>query len=263
MTTPKNPIERAFILTAGQGTRLRPYTDTLPKPLVPVRGEAILGHTLQKLKNFGIKHVTFNLHYLGDRIENYVTQNHSELSPYFSHEDVLLNTGGGVKKALHSIKGEDFFLINGDALWDDIPDQATALEQLAGAWNPDKMDILLLLQPLKNMALTQGVGDYDVTPDGKVVRSLNKSGACMFTGIRITSPKIFETAPDGAFSYRDLIDKAQTQGRLHSVIYDGQWHHISTPEDLERVNKAAGMHVQQTEADSAQKPPVQEAQAKT
>lgn len=258
-------ITNAFILTAGQGTRLRPYTDTLPKPLVPVRHKAILGQAIDKLIDFGINHITFNLHYLGDRIENYLKENYPALAYYLSKEDDLLDTGGGVRHALTNHPNDDmrhqpFFLINGDALWDDVDDAPTALTQLSNHWDSEKMDILLLLQPIDTMHVTQGVGDYNIHPahnntakdkEEKVfqaVRSPDKTGAYMFTGIRITTPQIFDTAPQGTFSYRDLMDSAQKKGRLYAVIYDGQWHHISTPQDLERVHNMADHTVKTKES---------------
>ena len=96
----------------------------------------------------------------------------------------------------------------------------------------------MLLQPVDTMALTEGVGDYDLDENGQAIRSLDKTGAYMFTSIRINAPHIFDGAPDGPFNYRDLMDKAQEKGRLHGIVHSGKWHHISTPEDLEAVNKS-------------------------
>ncbi|HPF78951.1 MAG TPA: nucleotidyltransferase family protein, partial [Alphaproteobacteria bacterium] len=216
-------------------TRLRPYTDNTPKPLVPVNGMPILDYTMAKLRQSGIGHVTINLNYLGDRIENYF-KDCKDPKITFSKETELLDTGGGVKYALHTMENKPFFLINGDALWTD--GDAPALDRLADYWNPDIMDILLLLQPVENMTLTHGVGDYDLNKDGKAVRTPHKTGAYMFGGIRIVKPEVFEGTADGAFSFLDLMDKAQASGRLYGLIHDGEWHHISTPEELERVNTA-------------------------
>lgn len=230
-----NKPNRAFILAAGKGTRLRPYTDDKPKPLVPVNGRAILDYTLDKLENAGVDDVTINLYYLGDRIEKHLGGRKSPAIT-FSKETALLDTGGGVKKALKNMEDEDFYLINGDALW--VDGDEPALDKLAKMWNPDIMDILLLLQPVSTMTLTKGVGDYDLDSEGKAVRAKNKDGAYMFGGIRITKSDIFEGTPDDAFSFLTLMDEAQRKGRLYGMVHDGQWHHISTPEDLENVNNA-------------------------
>lgn len=233
--TGSNKPKRAFILAAGKGTRLRPYTDDKPKPLVPVNGRAILDYALDKLENAGVHDVTINLYYLGDRIEKYL-EDRTAPSITFSKESALLDTGGGVKNALETMKGEAFYLINGDALW--VDGDTPALDNLAKIWNPEIMDILLLLQPVSTMTLTKGVGDYDLGADGKAVRAKNKDGAYMFGGIRITKTDIFDGTPEDAFSFLQLMDEAQSNGRLYGMVHDGQWHHISTPEDLENVNNA-------------------------
>lgn len=235
----------AFILAAGKGTRLRPYTDDIPKPMVPVNGQPILEYTLEKLKKVGIENITINVNYLGDRIKEYVS-NYDGINITISTEDELLDTGGGVKKALSTMGGEPFFLINGDALWTDKNPKDGALERLAQAWNPRDMDILLLLQSVKAMTLTQGVGDYDLNTDKQAVRSLNKTGTYMFGGIRIVTPDIFKKSPEGAFSFLNLMDEAQATNRLHGLSHEGEWHHISTPQDLEQVNAAMAKEIKKT-----------------
>lgn len=246
-----NKPDHAFILAAGKGTRLRPYTDDCPKPLVAINGRPILDYTLDKLQETGVSNVTINLNYLGDRIKTYLNAC-TEPKITFSVETEHLETGGGVKKALHTMDNKPFYLINGDALWTEGT-SGSALDRLAIDWNSEKMDILLLLQPVNSMNLTHGVGDYDLTPEGQAVRSIDKSGAYMFTGIRISSSNIFEGTPNGAFSFRYLMDTAQEKGRLHGLIHDGEWHHISTPEDLERVSKAMAQNNTKTENDNPHK----------
>lgn len=225
----------AFILAAGKGTRLKPYTDDRPKPMVPVNDYPIIDYALDKLAADGVTNVTINLYYLGDRIQNHL-KDRTTPSITFSPENELLDTGGGVKKALNTMQEDAFYLINGDALWTDTKE--TALSRLADMWNPEEMDILLLLQPVNNMTLTQGIGDYDLNEAGQAVRSLDKTGTYMFGGIRIVKKGIFDKTPEGAFSFLELMDKAQENGRLYGLIHEGEWHHISTPEDLERVNAA-------------------------
>jgi MurNAc alpha-1-phosphate uridylyltransferase len=235
---PQNKPDHAFILAAGQGKRLRPYTDTMPKPMVPVNGRPIIDYTVEKLLREGIKNITINLFYLGDRIENYFS-GRQDCNFYFSKETALLDTGGGIKAALPSMGNNPFYIINGDAFWSD-PAGETSLNALAEMWRPDDMDILLLLQPVKTMTLTQGVGDYDLDAQGRAVRARDKNGQYMFAGIRIAKPDIFAESPKGAFSFLELMDKAEAQGRLYGHVHQGEWHHISTPEDLERVNQALG-----------------------
>jgi len=229
--------DNAFILAAGKGTRLRPYTNTLPKPLVPVNGLAIIDHTIKKLLSEGIKKATINHNYLGDRIIKHF-QDREDIKITLSEETEHLETGGGVKKTLHTMENKPFYLINGDSLWENKDSKNSSLSQLSQFWDSNKMDILLLLQPIDDMNLTQSVGDYDITPDGQAIRNKDKKGQYMFTGVRITHPHIFKGSPEGAFSFRDLMDKAEANNRLYALIHDGIWYHISTPEDLESVNQA-------------------------
>lgn len=224
----------AFILAAGKGTRLRPYTDHLPKPMVEVDDQPLIGHIVKKCKHIGIENIIINLFYLGDKIINYF-ENEKEIHIIFSEETEILETGGGVKNALDTIQEDNFFLINGDAFWVDHKDEGT-LEMVMGQWNPDDMDILLLLEPVDNMTLTKSVGDYDIDKKGRAIRSRDKTGSYMFTGIRLTKKSIFYDAPDGAFSFLQLMDKAEEKGKLFGVVHKGDWHHISTPSDLENVN---------------------------
>lgn len=226
--------ERAFILAAGMGARLRPYTDKCPKPMVPVNGKPIIDYALDKLLVVNIDNVTVNLHYLGDVLEEHLS---SRVRPAItlSREESLLDTGGGMKKALSTMGGKPFYALNGDALWTDGPQPALA--RLATVWDSRRMDLLLLLQPVGRMVLTRGVGDYDIMPDGRAVRSKDKTGTHMWTSLRICHPRLFENTPDEPFSFLELMDKAEAAGRLYALEHDADWHHINTPEELESVEE--------------------------
>ncbi len=225
--------DKAFILAAGKGTRLRPYTDTMPKPMVEIAGRSIIKRTIEKLKDVGVKQIVINLHHLGDTLAQHL-DDIREPNLIFSRETELLETGGGLKKGLAHFNNEPFYIINGDALWDDgkIP----ALQALADRWDESKMDILLLLQPVSAMQFGEAVGDYKLAKDGRATRAKNKDGDYMFAGIRIAYPRIFEGSPDGTFSFLELMDKAERENKLYAVAHDSNWYHISTPEDLETVD---------------------------
>lgn len=229
------PPTHAFVLAAGLGTRLRPYTDTLPKPLVPVNGRPLLDYIFNHLKDAGVTNITVNLHHKPEPLRDYLATR-SDLNITQSFEEELLDTGGGTRKALPSLGDKPFFIINGDAFW--IDTEIPALQALIGQFDPENMDILLLLQPVSRMELTEGVGDYDLSPEGKPSRNKDKQGAHMFAGIRLAHPRIFENTPNGKFSFLQLMDKAEAAGRLYAVENSGHWHHISTPQDLEAVNAA-------------------------
>jgi len=235
----------AFILAAGQGTRLRPHTNTKPKPMVIVAGKPIIEHIVNKCKIVGIKTIIINLYYLGSVIKQYFKNEDFT----FSHEDKTLDTGGGLKHALHHIKDDVFFLINGDAFWEEQEDYS-ALKALNNAWNPSKMDILLLLQPTDTMKLTEGVGDYDIDDQGRAIRSKNKTGQYMFAGVRLTKKSVFDNITEDVFSFLKLMDKAEANQKLYAVINQGDWHHISTADDLRSVNDALGFDTAEPEKDA-------------
>lgn len=227
--------QRAFILAAGMGSRLRPYTDNVPKPMVEVGGRPIIDRTLDRLAAAGVDTVVVNLHYMADVLRAHLEKRTFPLIE-FSFEDTLLETGGGIKNALHLLGDEPFYVIAGDAVWTDGP-SGDSLLRLADAWDSRTMDIVTLMQPLSSMILTNGKGDFDLLADGRVKRSLNKTGTHMWTNIRINTPAIFADAPDGPFSFLELMDGAEARGRFFALEHDGEWHHISTPQELERVNR--------------------------
>jgi MurNAc alpha-1-phosphate uridylyltransferase len=227
--------DKVFILAAGLGKRLRPYTEHTPKPLVEVNGKTLLDRTLESIAQSNIHTAVINTHYLADKIHTHI-KNIKNTKIIISYEPELLDTGGGIKNAVQHFKGEDFFVLSGDGLWINGP-SGGALDNLRGAWDSNRMDILILLQPVSSFHLTHGVGDYDILPDGRARRSLSKTGKHMFTSMRINRADIFESAPKKAFSYLELLDKAEANGRLYAIVHDGEWHHISTPGDLEAVDQ--------------------------
>lgn len=229
-------INHAFILAAGEGRRLRPYTDHCPKPMVKLAGKPIIDYTIDKLIAAGVTTITVNLHYMADTLAAHL-QKRTDVRINLSFEDKLLDTGGGLANALDTMNGRPFYIISGDAFWVDHPHEDT-LPALAAQWDTETTDLLLLLQPADNMKLTHGVGDYAFDDNGIPVRILDKTGTHMFTSIRIAHPRLFDGCPEGPFSFLQLMDKAEAEGRLRAVIHKGDWHHISTPEELERVEKA-------------------------
>ena len=230
-----NP-SKAFILGAGFGKRLRPITDERPKPMAEVNGTCLIDSTIDQLKTENIKEIVVNTHYRGAQLAEHLKKR-TDVQIHISYEEKILNTGGGIKNALSYFNSEDFFILSGDSLWTNGPDK-TALKQLSDMWDPNQMDILMLLQPVANMSLTSGIGDYDIDNEGRAMRAKDQSGAHMFTSIRINRAHIFDDAPNSAFSYLELMDKAQENGRLYGLVHDASWYHISTPKDLKSVNMA-------------------------
>jgi MurNAc alpha-1-phosphate uridylyltransferase len=222
--------KRAMVLAAGLGTRLKALTANRPKPLVEVSGRAMLDTILDRLASAGVGEAVINLHYLGDMIVEHLQERTSPRIVY-SREDELLETGGGVKKALSLLGEEPFFAINGDVCW--LDGYSSALERLADHWDDAEMDGLLLLHPTVYAFGYDGAGDFKLTTDGRIQRRKEREIApFVFAGIQILHPRLFDAAPDGAFSLNLLYDRAIEAGRLQGIRHDGEWFHIGTPQQL-------------------------------
>ena len=228
---------KAFILAAGYGKRMRPLTDTCPKPLLKVGGVPMIDRVLDALAGVGVDSCVVNLHHLGEQLETHLKAwKRPQIS--FSHEETLLDTGGGVRRMLPFFDNEPFFVLNGDVIWED--GAAPALERLARAWNEKEMDALLMLQPLEKVGDKSLTGDYHL--DGDIGRlTFHERGPAgantVFAGPRIVHPRLFDHSPDGAFSFLKLFHRAEVHGRLFGIKHDGDWHHVGTPEALAETDK--------------------------
>lgn len=228
--------KKAMVLAAGLGQRMRPLTDKMPKPLVQVQGEAMLDTILDRLQAHGIEEVVVNTHYLGEMIEAHLKERKRPkiaLSP----EADLLETGGGVKKALPLLGDAPFFVLNGDVCW--LDGLTPALTRLAMIWDEAEMDALLLLHPTCSAFGYEGIGDYLMDPVGRLRRRQERQIApFIYAGIQILHPRLFEGAPEGSFSLNKLYDKAQEAERLWGLRHDGEWYHVGTPAELRAVEDA-------------------------
>jgi MurNAc alpha-1-phosphate uridylyltransferase len=224
----------AIVLAAGLGKRMRPLTDTLPKPMVEVGGKRLIDHTLDWLAAAGIRHAIVNTHYLAPLLEAHLkTRTLPQVT--ISHEESLLETGGGIAKALPMLGNEPFFAVNSDTIC--INGATHALARLADAWNDDAMDALLLLHPIKTAVGYDGSGDFSLAGDGCVIRKQAGAPApYVFTGVQMLHPRLFADAPKGAFSMNLLYDRGrQNDGklpRIHALVHDGKWLHVGTPESI-------------------------------
>ncbi len=229
----------AMVLAAGLGKRMRPLTDTLPKPLVPVAGRSLIDLVIDRLGDYGIERIVVNLHYFRPALEAHLLARKSpriELSP----EIELLETGGGVAHALGRLGPDPFFVINADVLW--LDGRRPALARLAEAWDAAAMDALLLLHPSCTAYGYEGIGDYFCDSLGRLRRRRSHEIApYIFAGVQILHPRLFTGAPRGAFSLNKLYDKAQEAGRLWGIVNDGRWFHVGTPEGLADTEAELGV----------------------
>ncbi|MSO74460.1 MAG: nucleotidyltransferase family protein [Alphaproteobacteria bacterium] len=230
----------AMVLAAGKGVRLRPITDRVPKPLVRVDGRALINYSLDALIAAGVREAVVNAHYLADMIEAFIAdyqRAHPALRLHLSREHELLETGGGVVRARKWLGEAPFYVLNSDVI---VRDAATfALRRLAQAFDPTRMDALLLLQPVSRALGYDGQGDYLLATDGRLSsRADAPSAPFVFTGAQILTPRFLEDAPAGAFSLKLLYDRAEAARRLFGLTHDGAWLHIGTPEALALAERA-------------------------
>ncbi len=219
----------AMVLAAGRGTRMRPISNTVPKPLVEIGGRTLIDHAIDRLALVGVERVVVNVHYKAEMVAaRLAAREHPHIE--ISREDELLETGGGVAHAL-PLLGEWFFVVNGDVLWLDGTDHA--LSRLAAAFDPAGMDAALLLQRTVTAVGYEGDGDYFLDPLGFPRRRGEREIApFIFTGVQLLHRRLFDGIAERRFSLNRLYDRAERAGRLHAIVHDGEWYHIGTPEGL-------------------------------
>jgi MurNAc alpha-1-phosphate uridylyltransferase len=228
------PLTHAMVLAAGLGTRMRPLTDDLPKPMLELGGRTLLDHALDRLAAAGVTQAVVNAHWRADRIAEAMALRANPCVA-LQREEELLETGGGVARALPLLRndsgGGPFAVVNGDAFWLDGP--TPALTRLAAAFDATQMDALLLMVRTTQVDGAVGQGDFLLDPLGRMRRPKEREIApYLYAGVQILAPALFEGAPSGAFSLNRLYDRAIEAGRLFGLVHDGVWFHLSTPEDL-------------------------------
>lgn len=230
----------AMVLAAGLGKRMRPLTATRPKPLVEVKGRALLDRALDRLRASGIKTAVINAHYLADALEAHLKAKPQQMEIRISDERArLLETGGGVTHALPLIDDDPFYIVNSDNLWVDGP--VDTLRLLAQRWDAGEMDALLLMVPLARANCHSGQGDFHMNPLGLVSRrQKGKVAPFVFTGIQLVSKRLFDGAPGGAFSMNLLWDRAIEAGRCYGLAHQGLWFDVGTPAAVTRTEAMLG-----------------------
>ena len=219
-----------MVLAAGLGTRLRPITDAIPKPLVEINGRSLIDHALDRLVSAEVEHVVVNVHYKAAMIAEHLARR-DQPRIELSEEVELLDTGGGVARALPFL-GEAFFVVNSDVFW--LDGEEPALLRLAAAFDPGAMDGVLLLQPTTTAVGYDGSGDYflDVRGNPRRRRRNGEVAPYLFAGIQLLHRRLFDETPGRAFSLVRLFDRAEAAGRLSAIVHDGDWYHVGTPEGL-------------------------------
>jgi MurNAc alpha-1-phosphate uridylyltransferase len=236
--TPPNPVPRsAMVLAAGLGTRMRALNGNLPKPLIEVGGKALIDHVLDRLAVAGVERAVVNVHHLADTLERHLASRRAPQIVVSDERDKLLGTGGGVVKALPALGDAPFFHVNSDTIW--IDGVRPNLERLAAAFDPARMDALLLLAPTATSIGYAGRGDFAMHPDGRLRRRGEREVVpFVYAGAAVLSPALFAGAPDGAFSLTQLFDQAIEAERLFGLRLEGVWMHVGTPEAVAAAEAA-------------------------
>ncbi|MEE9314000.1 MAG: nucleotidyltransferase family protein [Rhizobiaceae bacterium] len=226
-----NKIEEAMVLAAGLGTRMRPITDRIPKPLVNVSGKTLLDHALDALRQAGIKRAAVNVHYLADQIESHVASRKLPEILISDEREELLDSGGGVKRAIRPLKDDTFLILNADSFW--VDRKVPNLEVMIEAWDPTKMDMLLLVSDKDSAVGFEGQGDFFRDDEGRLTRRGKAEAApTIYAGAIIAKRESFDAIEQNKFSLNPMFDGAISDGRLFGVVLDGLWLHVGTPDAI-------------------------------
>lgn len=232
--------DTAMVLAAGLGKRMRPLSEHTPKPLIKVGGRALIDHALSRINEANITKAVVNVHYLADMIEDYlapVTKPHIVIS---DERDALLETAGGIKKALPLIGSKPFIIFNSDSLWLEPSREGEKgnMERLISRWNPEIMDILLLLVEQDNTVCFDGAGDYFQDQDGRLTRrSYATHAPLVYAGVAIAKPELFPDIRRGAVSLIEIFDRVQGRRRLFGHVLNGHWLHVGTPDAIREAEE--------------------------
>jgi N-acetyl-alpha-D-muramate 1-phosphate uridylyltransferase len=228
---------RAIVLAAGLGTRMRPHNGSIPKPLVAIGGKSLIDYVLDRLADAGVESAVVNVHHLADALERHLAARQRPRILISDERGVLLGTGGGIAKALPQLGGAPFFLVNSDTVW--LDGVKPNFARLAEAFDPAAMDALLLLAPTAGSVGYSGRGDFAMLPDGHLRRRTEHEVVpFVYAGAAILSPALFAGAPTGAFPLTRLFDRAGAEDRLFGLRLEGLWMHIGTPDAVAAAEAA-------------------------
>jgi MurNAc alpha-1-phosphate uridylyltransferase len=231
--------ERAMIMAAGFGQRMRPLTNGKPKPLVKVAGKPLIDYGIERLSEAGCELAVVNVHYLPDQIESWASHHASPKIVISDERQELLDTGGGILKALPLLGDAPFFVVNSDSIW--IDKGKPALQRLIARWDDARMDCLLLLcHPARTIGYN-GRGDFLSDADGRLLgRPKAGETGLAYIGAYLVHPRLFANIRLLKFSMNLLWDRAIAEGRLYGIEHEGQWLHVGTPDAIPLAERALG-----------------------
>jgi MurNAc alpha-1-phosphate uridylyltransferase len=217
-----------MLLAAGLGTRMRPLTESIPKPLVPVGGRTLADHALDRLAAVGVESVVVNVHHFADQMQAHLGARTKPKIIISDERDRLLESGGGVVKALPHLGDEPFFVINSDSIW--IEGVRPNLKRMAAAFDPERMDGILLVALAATSIGYESGGDFVLDPLGRLRRKREQEiTPFAYTGAAILKPELFEGLAADPFSLNRVFDRALARDRLYGIRLEGVWMHVGTP----------------------------------
>ena len=227
MSRPARLPKSAMILAAGLGTRMRAVNDAVPKPLIELNGRTMLDRAIDHIADAGVAQIVVNTHYLAETVAAHLARRQQPRIE-LSHEPELLETGGGVAKAL-PLLDETFFVVNSDVFW--LDGVEPALHRLAGAFDPERTDAVLLFQRTVDALGYEGSGDYFLDALGTPRRRGEREIApYLFTGVQLLHRRAFDGIAERVLSLNRVYDRAAAASRLHAIVHDGECYHVGTPD---------------------------------
>jgi MurNAc alpha-1-phosphate uridylyltransferase len=227
-------IKKAMVLAAGYGTRLKPLTDQIPKPLVPVAGKPMIEYALEQLRAYGIQEIIVNVSHLKEQLIAYLS-GFKQVRVTLSEEPEPLETGGGLKKALPLLGTDPIFTINSDILW--LDEQESALDRLTRFWDEREMDVLLLAQSKARAVGHERGEDHLYVRRDNTFEWTEPEAPYIIAGVGILHPRILLDAPEGKFSVKLLWRQALARKRLACLPHHGRWFQTGTVEDIKKAEK--------------------------
>lgn len=235
--------ETAMVLAAGLGKRMRPITETIPKPMVKVADKPLIDWCLEPLTRAEVKKAVVNVHYLADQIEAHLGDRVEPRIVISDERDLLLDSAGGIIKALPELGQAPFLILNADTFWvgDDVDPN---LNRLAEVWDDSAMDILLMTARLDQATGFEGKGDFVADAEGRLRRARDVAGTpVIYAGAGIIHPRIFAGAEPGVSSLNKYFDAAIANGRLYGMPMVGHWLTVGTPDAIGEAEAALSVHV--------------------
>ncbi|SKA03385.1 nucleotidyltransferase family protein [Consotaella salsifontis] len=219
----------AMMLAAGLGKRMRPITSTIPKPLIEVGQKSLIDYGLDALSRNGVSKVVVNVHYMADLMQAHLKKRKDMEIVVSDEREKLLDSGGGIVKALPLLGEEPFFVINADTFW--IDGYRDNLDLLADLWDPEKMDILLLIATMEQASGYEGRGDFAMDVEGRLKRVKERTmSPFIYAGAALFKPEVFDGYQANPFSLNRIFDTAIDSDRLFGARLDGLWITVGTPE---------------------------------